>query len=365
MIDFDKMDSKKISLLCRHPENISGLVEFLKGKQLEVFVCKNSAEFFQSLSLNKPGFAMISNDVNNSMGRIFPNFIQRKFKIPVLLFSDEQNRAAKETMEKPHSNAAVRALHQTNPEHVHDEIVKFKHNYEAEVSKLAKSQGVAPGQDLTQQRLQRQTQLLGYLRQKFGANEADKQSTVSSKIDQLESISISTVKIHDPEGQGCFLFATAIPADENKESLKKSLQESLQMLGEKELVVESIEGCVNNEFYQRLKNNSDKTLLGHFGKEEVCVLYYENAQVNNWDEISMNEEGYLVPVDEWWSKMPLNFNACIWLAENSKRILYMKKGTVFPESSMLRFKERDQKILVLNQEFQDFQHMAELASMLG
>jgi hypothetical protein len=363
MIDFETMDTKKICILCRHPEQIASLVEFLKTKQLEVFVCKNSADFFKSLSVNKPGFALISNDMNDSMGRVFPSFIQRKFKIPVLLFNDESNRVAgaANISDKMDANIDVKTLHQNNPEKVHEEIVKFKQSYELSIARMADSNGVPPHEELKQKRLQRQMKLMGQLESKIVSSfvESDK------PLDQENNLMVSTVKIQDPAGQGCFLFASAVPTKENQGRLKENIQEALKTIGEHNLMVESMDSSINKEFYHQLKDNSDRALQGHWGEDELCVLYYENAQVNNWEEITLSEEGYLVPVDEWWSKMPLNFNACLWLDSNGKRILYIRKGSAFPERSIARFKQKDQKVLVLNKEFQHFQQMADLASMVA
>ena len=59
MIDFSKIDRKKVLILCRHPDSISSLCQVLNEKSFIVKTEKVPGDFFQQISQFNPGFVMI------------------------------------------------------------------------------------------------------------------------------------------------------------------------------------------------------------------------------------------------------------------------------------------------------------------
>ena len=354
MINFDQIDTKRISVLCKNIDCVKAITEFLKSKGFEIFIEKNPGSFFQSLNSIKPGFVLISHEMNDDMGRVFPNFIHKKFNIPVLLFHELGKTAALSNANEAQSPiSAVKSVKQNKPEFIHEEIRSFQANYQRAMSKYVAS---APSSAKNQQKSERHVR-----QEKLMKKISDKIKIAKHNLEQQDSLRISTMKVQDPNGQGFFLFV--IPNQSNQSIFEKNLKQDLSLASEPGVAVEGVRGSIGQDFYQSLISQSDKVLQGFWGSQAITVLYYAEAGVSDLSNISVSDGGYLVPVEDWWSRLPLTFNAHIFLKENNKKLLYIKQGDFFPECNLRLFQKLDCRIFVTGKDFQSFQAMAEIANL--
>ncbi len=359
LIDFDKIDQRKVSILCKHPESIQGLVQFLQSKKFDVHFEKVPGSFFQSINNLKPGFVMISHEMNDFMGKLFPLFIQKKFNIPVLLFHELQPKKENTSLKaSTQSFSSIRSLSQNAPELIHREIERFRENYNENLQRFSNSKSPPSIKKLRDQRIQQQEDLMKQLDEKIQKG--------LPVLDNKEQLQLLSIKVTDPNGHGAFLFFTELPKGKVLSDFKKSLLLDLQLSENQEIILEPVEGEISQKIFRKLKNNSDRVLNGFWGDLPVSVLYYIDVkEASHQDEITVTENGYLVPVENWWSQVPLTFNAHIWFRENNKKILYIHRGDYFPQENLARFVVKHQQFLINGNDFHAFQQMSEIASLAG
>jgi hypothetical protein len=353
MINFDAIDRKNVTILCRNPENSQALSEYLRQKDFTVQFEKMPGAFFQSISKNQPGMVLISHEMNAQMGKVFPNFIHKKFKIPVLLFHEvEDKKDSLKTQKQEGLSNTIRSASQSSPEKIHEEIENLHKGFEDTVKLITHKQG---SPEKNSERLQCQEEIVKKLDEKISA--------ADNKLHEKEKLSLLSLKVMDPDGLGYFMFFTEVSEGQNKESLQQELMESLSGSSGADLVMEPVETAIHQQVFQKLKSNSDKVIDGYWGQQPMTILYYANASTNSLDQVTLTEDGYLVPVAEWWTKMPLLFDAYISLQVNQKKLLYLRRGDSFLERNIKKFSSSSQKILIKCEEFHAFEAMSQIANL--
>jgi hypothetical protein len=355
MINFDSIDRKSVTILCRNPEGSESLAEFLRQKGFAVSFEKLPGAFFQSISKSPPGIVMISHEMNTQMGKVFPHFIYKKFKIPVLLFHEmAEKREASAANAVKNSSDAVRSASSNSPKEIHEEIESLRESYKSSVqsvfSELKKSDSLT-----SQSRLKDQEKVIQVLEKNL--------KLATNSLEEKEKLNLLSLKIIDPSGSGSFMFFTEVPEGENKVDMQNVLLKELHAQGMPEMVMEPMDGAIGQDLYQKLKLNSNKVMQGYCGEQAVIMLYFMNSEVNSLDEVTISEKGYFVPVKEWWTKMPLLFDAYLYFSHKERKLLYLRKGDFFRERNIHKFSDQSQKILVNCEDFHSFEAMCQLAAL--
>ena len=357
MIDFSKIDKKRVLALCQYPEAVSPLATFLKEKGFEVNLQRVPGEFFQNISQFKPGFVMISNEMNLKMGKVFPHFIQKKFNIPVLLFPEIADKANLNILDenKDSEVAGIRSIKSSEKELVLSELEQFEGRYKAQMSALQNNANINFSQ-LKAARHKRQSALLQKLAKKIQAG--------PHRLFNQEELEMIAIKIADPSGQGSFLVFTDLPEGKNLQDLQGQLSGQIETSDGQTLKIESIDFKIPRTTVLQLKDNSDKALHGHWGVFPVSIFYYSDTAVSHHPDLSLFEGGYLIPVEEWWGRMPMTFDAFIYMKTNAKILLYVRKGKFFQDKQMTNFILQSQCLWVKGDEFHHFELMKELTGLI-
>jgi hypothetical protein len=355
MINFDSIDRKSVTILCRYPEGSESLAVFLRQKGFAVSFEKLPGAFFQSISKSPPGIVMISHELNTKMGKVFPNFIYKKFKIPVLLFHEmAEKKEAPAALAVKNASAAVRSANSNSPEEIHEEIENLRESYKSSiqnvVSQLKKNDPLT-----SSSRLKDQEKVIQVLEKNL--------KLATNSLEEKKELNLLALKIIDPSGSGSFMFFTEVPEGECKVESQNALLKDIQAEGLPEMIIEPMDGTVGQELYQNLKLNSDKVIQGYCGEQAVIMLYFMNSEVSSLDEVTISEKGYFVPVKEWWVKMPLLFDAYLYFSHKERKLLYLRKGDSFRERNILKFSDQSRKILVDCEDFHSFEAMSQLAAL--
>jgi hypothetical protein len=359
MIDFAKIDRKKVLILCRHPEGIAPLCQLLNDKSFEIKLEKVPGDFFQEIPNFNPGFVMISNEMNIQMGKVFPHFIQKKFKIPVLLFPEGGGKShspiANENFNSP-LGGAVRSAKPGSDKNVLEEIEQFEKNYNDHLSGLTKKSEKPTLDQLRKERIRRQNAVFQKL--------SDKIKQGLPHLMKKNDLDLLTIKLADPSGQGSFLFFTELPQGLNLEELKAQLAQEVSHISGTSPEIELVPMKIDNPSLQALLKNSDKAIHGLWGDLPISLFYFKDTAPTHHETTTIFEGGYLVPIEEWWSKLPLTFDASLFLKHNSKIILYIRKGNIFPEEQVKRFIEKQQSIWIVGDDFHHFETFSEISNLI-
>jgi hypothetical protein len=343
--------NKLISILCCQPERVQPLVDLLKAKNLDVRVQKSSGDFFKELTELKPYYVMISYEMDDMLGKIFPRFIQRRFKIPVLLFHESSDQIlSKKRPAYQENEPGIVQLKEADPAKALAEINSFEETLDPQLP-VAEKAPVSDGSD----RLVVQETMLKALSEKI------KPEPEPLKGDN--GFKISCLKIKDPSGAGFFVIF--VPQNSIAESVEQVYQEIEQEVAIiKGPSLEKVTTAVDEDFYQKIQSKSDKFLSGKWGTQEISIAYFRNAAIDNPEDFFEFHGGaYLVPVRNWMTKIPLPFNSYIYLEENNKVYLYLKAGAKFPEKNLEKFNLHEQKLMIEAAQIQFYVQHHEIHSL--
>ncbi|MCE3011301.1 MAG: hypothetical protein LW875_11900, partial [Proteobacteria bacterium] len=139
VIDFALMDRSKVAVLCLNPIHIRQMVTQLEDQGKKVKIETSLTSFFSYLETSTPGFILVSRSVKTGMGNQLAGFLQRKFKVPVLTFSEVIEVPDEKGSPNPHraratvGSAVPEILHiseRARPEEILSKIENFQMTYQ-------------------------------------------------------------------------------------------------------------------------------------------------------------------------------------------------------------------------------------------
>jgi hypothetical protein len=340
MIDIENIDRRRISILCKSHHNIDGIKDFFKAKGFRVDIETSVTNFFSHLQDIRPGFVLVSKSIESSMAKELPEFLQKKFKIPVILFQEiipeiptdnEKSQHTKNdlTVNKVNVSGIVHVGSNSEIE-IHNELLSFESLFE----KMTLEKEVA--KELSPSNIKKDFEL-GHL----VMNQISQQIEINDiSFNEVEKIQVFSFCVQDPQGEGHFFFALPVKPDQKDtfDTIKKLATDITNSLGI-DAKIENVSTKVNHSLFKDLQKKSDRAITGFFGSQEISVSYFEGSPARMEEEISIKGSSFLVPVEQWWTHLALNFRAYLWLEKNNKKILYLKKGYPLSESALSKFKD--------------------------
>jgi hypothetical protein len=318
-----------------------------QGKVAHVYT--DPSILFRQIENGGKGVVLISRNVRHPMARIIPDFLVGRFHLPVILF--QESFALPLAFQKEAITTKQQIVQLDGGfEAVLDFTKDFEKNYLAEID---------PSLNLPKVRSLRMTSR-GVFEKLHTLFDRKKPNAPSMNVQ------IASFKIRDPKGLGYFVFGIPIrkggPAsqsqiDEIQSFLKKSLSAEIE--------IQVMRESVKYGFFKDLRENSELSVSGEMQGLEMVALYFNNLSESNLQkEFSFNEQLALVPVEDWWMKLPLPCNTYIWLNKSGRKILYVRASARMSEQSYDRFQKKGVSHLSISlEDVPQFQGWRELISL--
>ncbi|MFN7825208.1 MAG: hypothetical protein ACK5P6_07600 [Pseudobdellovibrionaceae bacterium] len=350
-IDFTLMDRSKVAILCQNPAMIGHIVTQLEAQGKKVKVETSLTSFFSHLEANTPGFILVSRSVKTGMGAQLSGFLQRKFKTPVLTFSEDlSSTPATPEKEGPKTTnsrgmAVPEILHiseKAKPEEIISNIENFQDHYQKQLNRSI-------GGDLTR------TERLEAARHAISENFAsliNAENPVHWEEDQ--KLKVHSLLLKTPSFQGLSLFAAEETlTGEQLEKLKQKATVEMELhLGEKvQLELRELPQPLSWDHFQNTVGEFDQLTSGHLkeGQGLVAAVHLVEAEARPTD-IHESQTGFHVPLEEWFTSQSLVFKLYLWLERSQKKVLYVKPGRPLMATSFKRFQGKGLKSVLIDKE---------------
>lgn len=337
-MDLSQINRARVTILCARSENVSALAGFLNEKGFVVDVTTTPQDFYARLSdEKKPGLAMISSQMDGLMTKMMPEFVAKRFGAPVLLFEESLE------LPSPEDSPAtllpeVIPLGRVSPEELLAQIQGVEQIYESRYTAGLSGQKSQPRHVRPEPEKEKGPVVSELVFEKL--KKALTPSTIN--VSDEDVFTLHTCHVRDPKGRGYFIFAFPIRGDEKVlERTVAALEEKIRETVGADAKIERLVQGVPARFYQELMSRSDEIIAGQVDGCEMVLAYFRDPVANYVEpEVKVSGENFLVPVEEWWTRLPLPCHAYYWMEKNKKRLLYIRPGDRLREETFERLTSR-------------------------
>lgn len=350
-IDFDKLNRRRISILCKSPGGVTSIKEHLESKGFLVEVETSVTNFFTLLCDQQPGFALVSRNLEGSMAKQLPEFLQKRFKIPVMLFQEvepssvygedpNEVKSTKATQSRP--SAEIIHLKSSRAEDLENHINEFENHY---LNSLSKSKILNP--NISANDRPQGAYPKAWSRLKKSIELAKGELSLTNPNLHLD---LYNVKVRDSFSENLILIALPEGSHEEKNKALQKIEFELKKESEEVGEIQAVPENLANALFGDLCKKASDSISGHLLGYEVQISIF--SQIHEPDETSVSIFGshFLVPIEDWWTTHGLAFHAYLWLAINHKKILYVKRGGRLTQRSLENFRKYNLNSMMINAE---------------
>lgn len=355
-IDFQKVDKKKVFILCQNQDHVGSIALHLEGKGLSVQVETSLTHFFNRLEAESlPGFILVSRLLKSGMGVQLPGFLQRRFKVPVLTFNElkesTDTQATAEASESP-----LGPLHSLTPEIIHVPIKASESDIYSMIAGF-------------EQQYQQQVEFRGenHLPIQIDLNKVDdvklrlwetSQSLVEEKLldwPMEKRLQIHGVQIEGSDYQSLSLFACPVDMKSSEiESFRERLKQQILLADpQASLKDHNLPLDLSWEHLQYILSAFENFTTGTQNQTEIVLANHAALKTERIEPLREPLGGFHVPVEDWFAEQNLVFNLYLWLERSQKKTLYVKSGRSLRPESLHRFKTKGLKSLLIREEDKD------------
>lgn len=350
-IDFDKLNRRRISILCKSHSGVISIKEHLESKGFFVEVETSVTNFFTLLCNQQPGFALVSRNLEGSMAKQLPEFLQKRFKIPIMLFQEVETNSIQ--CENPievksskilqnSTTAEIIHLKSSSAEDLENHINEFENHYLNSLSKLKKT---APPSATLERQLEAYPKSWSRLKNSIEpVNGEQGSSNHSTHLD------LYNVKVKDPFSENLILIALPDGSHEEKNrtlhKIEIELKKESDEVGEIQAIPENLAHALFGDLCKKANDSTSGMLLG----SEVHISIFNEVHEPDETSVSIFGSHFLVPIEDWWTTHGLAFHAYLWLAINHKKILYVKRGSRLSQRSLENFRKYNLNSMMINAE---------------
>lgn len=368
LIDYTKFNSKRISIVCRNVESVNHLVHYLTNEGMQVEVETSPFVLHKKFKSTPPGFVLISNEhanpANAIEGQNFVDYLQKKYKVPVLSFKEmtlSRIRTPLTPREAAPENEDEKRQRKLDEEHSSNEVQRLAKEIQAYREEFARTlENPKSEESLLHDPYdglpERLTSLL--------SSQIDKKTLQFEEQDQLKVI---TLRVHQKNESGCFLFALPLRDEKSFQITLSHLKTLIQMESGQELEFEASQHIIHPRIYQQMEKNSLVSLEGTLQNQDFLMSYFARPSEVITDETLVEKaEMFVVPLEKWWTQIPLPFNSYLWLEKNNKKLLYIREGELMRLEAYERFQAaKSNRMWLTPDELQKYSHLRELLILSG
>lgn len=350
-------------ILCQSPDNVTDIKLQLESKGYRVAVEISVTNFMIHIEQNKPGFVLISKSLKSGMALQLPTFLQKKFKVPVMMFTERSvnahlNEHINSGENQPEEKSSTSQSISVTSKHKEPEILNMQSEAaEDVVDKLSNFEE-------------------DYKKQFWSASPAEVKiadkaiSTIQDNILKTKDVAwndekeleLHSLKVKDPSGEGYFIVALPEVPEAEKEKLIADLEAQVQEHLGIEAHIEKLTNKVKFKQYKKITENSSKVLKGMFGEQEIILAFTQEIPEADLTAVQVMEDAFMVPIEVWWTEIPLNFRVYHYMPVNNKRLLYVKPGRMLQPETLDRFSRKGvKKMLIPAEEIDAYRRLQELA----
>lgn len=358
-IDFQKVDKKKVFILCQSQDHVKAIASHLETKDLSVQIETSLTHFFNRLEAEtRPGFILISRSLKSGMGAQLPGFLQRRFKVPVLTFNEiaESPPYTQTSLLRDSPPASLHPKNSLTPEIMHIPIKAS----ESEIYSMISGFEQQYQQQLEvrdENRLKVQVDLKNVDEVKLRLWETS-QSLVEEKLlewNPEKKLQIHGVQIEGADYQSLSLFACPVEiSPEELEEFRSRLKQQILLSDPQALLRDhNLPSGLSWEHLQNILPAFENFTTGLHNTSEVVLANHVALKKDFSDPRPEPQGGFHVPVEDWFAEQNLVFNLYLWLDRSQKKVLYVKTGRSLRPESLHRFKTKGLTSLLISEEDKD------------
>lgn len=331
-IDFKKVNRQRISILCANAENVTSMATFLSERGFTVEVSTTPSDYYAKLGEGAPGIALVSTQIDGMMAKMMPDFVNRRFGMPAILFQEDTSVPGQPDLTAMALNPGIFPMNGKDPV----QLIHHIENLEEEYERRCKGLPPMPTPEAGKPETLTSEGVFEVLRSAFAPTQ------IVIKDDDV--LTLHTCKVADPAGKGFFVFA--FPVRNSETHLDQALlilETKIREVAGGDAQIEHFVKGVPAAFYRELMKNSDEIVTGMIGDCEMLLAYFKNRPEEREkvdEKFEVAGELSLVPMEEWWTRMPMPVHAYVWLQRNGKRILYVRPGHLLRKKSFDRFVQK-------------------------
>jgi hypothetical protein len=335
-ISFDALDGKRVTILCQNIEHIGDLMTLLTSQGFNPEVEHTPTKFFSRLSSNNPGLVMVSAEMEEKHGRVVAGYVQRKFKVPVIIFRETKNDLAKGSY-----GPEVQFVDSTNANKIFDEIGQFKEKYESRLKSV-------------EELFSRSEASYKAEVDKFWLKAQAKISSVkrASSAKSVSTYVLSTYQPNASENGMCYAFVFSSDSDlEQRFLVVDQFIEDLKDVHQSAETgkVFHFDTLLSREVIRKMEANADRAMHGEVDSVSVNFYFFEAIPSQDFEVVSRgNQESIMVPLEDWWVDQALPVDAFYWMQQNQRMLLYVRKGEKLGSNSLQRFRDKGQDKLAIH-----------------
>lgn len=337
-VDYSKVDLKQLAILYseKTPE-VEKVIEYYRSKDMLVWDGASKAELFVHLNKGHVGFVMISAQIDRNLLSQVPGFISRKHSCPIIIFNEDGSSKKPENYEFAIS---IDFLDKLDPEYTWSFLQEFQNRFEKRWQDIY-------GPQLDSQLLIKLTQVI---------------RETPEALQTPNEIELSIYRLRSEAQGGYFVFA--FPYNKGDVFLEETIDFLKKLLTDKgeTAPLEAIDKKISWDLFKNLTKNSDRTIMGFIENQEMIMSFFNgdfSAEGNS--EIEFIKDRAMIEIEDWWTEIPLNFNAYLWLEKNQRKFIYVRKGDKLRQKSLERFKKMGyKKMAIKKDEIESYRRLKEL-----
>jgi hypothetical protein len=361
-----RINKSRVDLLVKDPDGFKAIIEKLKAQGLNVKVFHSTQTLFMSLEEERPGFILCSRLFNDtSFGSRFPNFLHRKYKIPVLPISENIEQKNDQVKDDSLNSSKARpdhsSDHNTDVVHLHsntksidilDRVSKFQKNID-EKEKYKKKL-----------RAKRKTELTVDEKKEVWSDEVWNELTMDfnenlptwQNVLEMKSITI-TVETEEFKSMSLMSFPLNANPLEIMAAKSKIMEKIKKMHPNAQIEIAEIKKNLkmselqplwdefNNHSSFLAEEEASFTLSNHVKPNEVKVEEKTEAQavpeaVPYLKLVPPSDGSPEILIEDWMTLKGIRFKLFLWLDKSKKKITYIRTGSSMISESLSRFRKK-------------------------
>lgn len=345
-VRLDLINQKRVTILVVDPKNATVYVDEFSSQGYTVEVATDPSNMYAMLCENgPPGFLMISNQFESAMAKMMPEFCVKRFKIPIFLFRETMDLPAPEMNEKMFGPDIV-PLEDASPANLLKNMENFEQicrarlaaKVEKEMAANMKDEGAPaaePGPPSESVNFENRSpdQILVRLKENLNLRDV--------LLEAQDVLTLHSCKVSNAAGRGYFIFA--FPVRDKDHQTAPSLETIKEIIGEvfgSQVQIEDLGLPVPEGFFSALLEGADELASGTLGPQELFLVYYRNKSDVEEPEVRMIGDNFLIPMEEWWTRLPLPVHTYVYFERNQKRLLYIRPGSSLRREAFRRFQRK-------------------------
>lgn len=361
------MNPKRITILVADPANVGRITDYFTRHQYAIDITTDASSLYGQLcEKGAPGFVFISTQIDGPMAKMMPDFVVKRFRVPVILFNESKDLPLPPAFSPQSLPPEIIPANELEPEQLLHTLENFDEVYKARLAeRAAGSKSADPlidSPEAEKAQFDMELALTSKSEKVFHlVKEAFEPHAIGVKDDDV--LTLHACKVADPSGRGYFIFAFPVRSGEHQPDQALVILESRvrEAAGEGALIEHVMEG-VPARFFHELKSRSDEVIEGTLGDMDMILLYFRNRNDVAEPATKISDRNCLVPMEEWWCRLPLPCHTYVWLERNNKRILYVRPGDCMRVESFERFRRKGLEHLMVDAN--DFPHYRKIREMV-